>query len=182
MKENQRISLTKRLLKETLLRLLKEKDLDEISITELCRESEINRATFYRHYTLPKDVLLDIQKDFINELYAATKHIKSETDAEKYLEHLCLFFYEHSALVKCFTENDLDYEIELLLSKFFQSILKFEKRLTNDMSETNITIINAYLAGGAYSVLRKWINGEIQKTPKEIAQIALKLLNGDFRL
>lgn len=182
MKENQRISLTKRLLKETLLRLLKEKDLDDISITELCRRSEINRATFYRHYTLPKDVLLDIQKDFINEIYAATQHIKSETDAEKYLEHLCLVFYEHSALVKYFTENNLDGEIQLLLSKFFQRLLKSQNTLYATMNETNIAIINAYLSGGAYSVLRMWINGEIHKTPKEIAKIALKLLNGEFEI
>ncbi|MCM1194857.1 MAG: TetR family transcriptional regulator C-terminal domain-containing protein [Firmicutes bacterium] len=180
MKENQRIGLTKRLLKETLLRLLKKKDLNDISITELCRESEINRATFYRHYALPKDVLLDIQKDFINEMYAAAKYIKSETDAEKYLVHLCLVFYEHSTLVRYFTKNNLDNEIQLLLSKFFQRLLKSPNRLNAEMSGDDAAILNTYLVGGAYSVLRQWLKGEIHKTPEEIAQITLKLINGDF--
>ncbi|MCM1533249.1 MAG: TetR family transcriptional regulator C-terminal domain-containing protein [Corallococcus sp.] len=182
MKENQRIRLTKKLLKEGLLRLLKEKELREISITELCSECEINRATFYRHYSVPKDILLDVQKDFINELYEDTKYIKTESDAEKYLEHLCLYFYEHSTLVRYFTENNLDDDIQLLLSKFFQRLFKSQNRLSTDTSETDIAIINAYLSGGAYSVLRNWINGEICKTPKEIAHIALKLLNGDLNL
>ena len=48
-KENQRITLTKKLLQEGLLRLLEVKTLDNISVTELCRESGINRATFYNH-------------------------------------------------------------------------------------------------------------------------------------
>lgn len=48
-KNNQRVVLTKRLFKEGLLRLLENKGMDEISVAELCRESGINRATFYRH-------------------------------------------------------------------------------------------------------------------------------------
>ena len=59
-RENQRIMLTKRLLKESLLRLLERKELDKISITELCREAGINRATFYRHYEIPRDILNEL--------------------------------------------------------------------------------------------------------------------------
>lgn len=50
MKDDQRVTLTKRLLQEGLLRLLETKEIDKINVTELCRESGINRATFYRHY------------------------------------------------------------------------------------------------------------------------------------
>ena len=59
-KENQRIALTKKLLQEGLLRLLETKSLDKISVTELCRESGINRATFYNHYNSPQELLTDI--------------------------------------------------------------------------------------------------------------------------
>ena len=50
MKDDQRTALTKRLLREGLLRLLSKTDLNKISVTQLCIESGINRATFYRHY------------------------------------------------------------------------------------------------------------------------------------
>ena len=59
-KENQRITISKRMLKEGLLRCLKHTEIDKLSISDLCRESGINRATFYHHYQLPKDVLSDI--------------------------------------------------------------------------------------------------------------------------
>lgn len=182
MKENQRVSLTKRLLKDALLRLLEEKELDKISISELCRESEINRATFYRHYKLPKDVLIDIEKDFIREIYAMTSGIKSEADAEKYLEHLCLYFYERSALVKCFMDNNIDYDIERLTSDFYQNILRFGSKLCEEKSDADREIISTYLSGGAYLILRRWINGKIKKTPEEISRITLKLFNGDYDL
>ena len=59
MKDDQRIALTKRLLREGLLRLLSKTDLNKISVTQLCIESGINRATFYRHYEEPRDILND---------------------------------------------------------------------------------------------------------------------------
>ena len=72
-KENQRIALTKKLLQEGLFRLLETKSLDRISVTELCRESGINRATFYNHYTSPQDLLTDAEKRMTAELQKALK-------------------------------------------------------------------------------------------------------------
>ena len=49
-KQNQRVALTKRLLQESLLQLMKEKNIQNISVKELCEASGINRSTFYKHY------------------------------------------------------------------------------------------------------------------------------------
>ncbi len=52
-KINMRVAVTKRMLKEGLLRCLETKDLEEITISELCKEAGINRATFYKHFNTP---------------------------------------------------------------------------------------------------------------------------------
>ena len=64
-KENQRVALSKRMLKEGLIKLLNKKNISKISINELCEIAEINRTTFYRHYQTPHDVLLEVEYDFI---------------------------------------------------------------------------------------------------------------------
>ena len=48
--ENQRTRLTKRLLRENLLELLKEKPVEYITVKELCELAELNRSTFYAYY------------------------------------------------------------------------------------------------------------------------------------
>lgn len=48
--ENQRTRLTKRLLRESLLELLKEKPVEHITVKELCELAELNRSTFYAYY------------------------------------------------------------------------------------------------------------------------------------
>lgn len=48
--ENQRTRLTKRLLRESLLELLREKPVEYITVKELCELAELNRSTFYAYY------------------------------------------------------------------------------------------------------------------------------------
>lgn len=52
------------LIKETLKHLLEENSLSDITVQKLCKESGINRQTFYYHYTDIEDVLNDY---FLNE-------------------------------------------------------------------------------------------------------------------
>ena len=61
--EDLRVTKTKRAIKETFLELLKQKDLNRITVTELASRAEINKGTFYLHYSdiyaLYNEVLLD---------------------------------------------------------------------------------------------------------------------------
>lgn len=52
------------LIKETLKRLLETNSLSDITVQMICKESGINRQTFYYHYTDIEDVLNDY---FLNE-------------------------------------------------------------------------------------------------------------------
>lgn len=63
-----RVIVSKRMMKEGLIRCLKNKSIDKISITELCRESHVNRATFYNHYETPYQILLEIGWEHANEI------------------------------------------------------------------------------------------------------------------
>ncbi len=56
--EDKRIIKTKRSLKKAMTEMLDKKDFEHITITELCREADISRITFYTHYS-DKYALLD---------------------------------------------------------------------------------------------------------------------------
>lgn len=56
--EDRRITKTKRSLKAAMTDMLSKEDFEHISITELCRQAEVSRITFYSHYS-DKYALLD---------------------------------------------------------------------------------------------------------------------------
>lgn len=63
-REDQRVRVTKQLLRTAFLALLAKKPVQSISIKELCEEAGVNRSTFYLHY---KDVY-DLQEQLEGEL------------------------------------------------------------------------------------------------------------------
>ncbi len=62
-KIDRRIVKTKRAINVALLQLLDTKEPEEITITELTTCADINRKTFYLHYTCIKDVAAELQRN-----------------------------------------------------------------------------------------------------------------------
>lgn len=65
-KIDRRILKTKRAINGALLQLLDAKEPEDITITELTTCADINRKTFYLHYTCIKDVAIELQKKLRN--------------------------------------------------------------------------------------------------------------------
>lgn len=173
MKENQRITVTKRMLKEGLLRLLEVKPLDKIRVSELCGESGINRATFYRHYQTPQDVLLELELDMMKQIASSSKFPNNLAEAQKHLENACTYIYEHSdiarILFRCNADEDMMRGLNGIF-RYFWELRKEEPQFAH-MDEDTARIIAALLGGGCYCLLRQWILEDIKKTPQEIAAI-----------
>lgn len=59
---------SQRMIKRAFLKLLYEKDLDKITVTDVVREAEICRGTFYSHYNDIDDLCAHIQKEVQDKL------------------------------------------------------------------------------------------------------------------
>ena len=68
-----RAAATKEAIKDTMLDLLKKTAFNDISISLLCREAGVGRATFYTHYNGLTDVIDELADDAID----ATKRSKA---------------------------------------------------------------------------------------------------------
>lgn len=66
-KSDRRVQYTKRVLQEAVLELLKSKPIGALTIKEVCELADVNRGTFYLHYSEPRDVLKEIENSFIAE-------------------------------------------------------------------------------------------------------------------
>lgn len=180
-KENQRVALTKRLLQEGLLRLLEKKELSKINVTELCRESGINRATFYKYYGCPDDVLAAIKEQFFQELLESQLP-ESVKNSPTYLEafgRTCSYFYEHKELAKHIIRN-MDFDISGILEKMSQENHGIHEYLKKNFDPKGAELAATYIGYGGYSIIRQWLTDDIDKTPKEIVAIVHKLMNIDL--
>lgn len=127
MKADMRTALTKRLFREGLLSLIEKKPFSRISVTDLCRASGVNRATFYNHYESVPMVLREIVWEYaekIEQIYRA--EIQAGHTAEKACESCLTYLHENRS------------EICILFSKNTESYISgFGMEVVNDFIRRN---------------------------------------------
>ena len=69
-KDDRRVKYTKMVIKESFINLLEKKDLSRITVKEICEDADINRATFYSHYTDVYDLLRKIENELLENVNA----------------------------------------------------------------------------------------------------------------
>lgn len=65
-KSDARVRYTRRVIKESFLSLLREKPVNRITVKEVCQLAELNRATFYAHYSDCFALLESIEQELLD--------------------------------------------------------------------------------------------------------------------
>ena len=74
-KMDRRTRYTRQTIRDTLLERMKEKPFGRVTVTEVCKQAEINRGTFYLHYLDLDDVLDDILTEMLDATTCALDHV-----------------------------------------------------------------------------------------------------------
>ena len=77
MKTDARVKYTKMVLKKALLELMQHKPVNKITVKEICERAELNRATFYAHYSDCFDLLESIEEDLLEAFQQSLKLVDS---------------------------------------------------------------------------------------------------------
>ena len=77
MKIDMRTKRTKKALKHAMYKLLLEKSYEKISVTDLCELAEVNRVTFYTHYSDKSELLNELLEEISKSI---------EEESNKYLK------------------------------------------------------------------------------------------------
>ena len=180
-KENQRIALTRRLLQEGLLRLLATEKLEDISVTALCKEAGINRATFYNHYNSPAALLEEMEHALVIKLQEINSNTETLEDMLNQTEESCVMLRENAALLQVLVRYHADRDLERIV----QDIAKHynERRLGASrkiMDPDTIHLVSTYLYSGCYHLIREWLVCDIDKTPREIAELLVSIVSKEY--
>lgn len=169
-KENQRVRLTKLMLKDALVDLLEKTPLQQITITEICERAEINRTTFYKYYSSECDLYADIENDFITIL-----EINLANGPEKSLEKLLNLISNNRKMATVLLNNS---SVETLSQRIFSlpAIINYMNLKQLDKTPYNEEI-SSFLFNGSYALIKKWINTGFLIPPKELSVLMIDLIN-----
>lgn len=88
-------SFTQDCLYTAILRLMKEKHIDDITVKELVYKAGVSRSTFYRYYSQPIDVL----KDYLRPFNSSNAYIDNRSDEKAYLRRFYRYYSGNRELI-----------------------------------------------------------------------------------
>ncbi|MCD7867577.1 MAG: TetR/AcrR family transcriptional regulator [Clostridiales bacterium] len=168
--ENQRIRISKTMLKTGLLRLLREKPLSQITVYELCKVSEINRTTFYKYYGSQEELLNEIEADFLRQLDEELRQVITQSSNAMILilQHL----YDQRELFCLLVRSVPMQEFSAHLFAIPSIGIIFQNMIDeSSYSETEVKYIRQFMFQGTFSVLYDWLNSEKPEPVEKIADV-----------
>lgn len=171
--ENQRIRLSKKLLKEALLRLLQKKSIDKITIYELCGTAQINRTTFYKYYGNQYDLLGDIQGDFFSDL---EKYLLEDPQAgDESMRKVMKYLESEQDTCKVLINSVPDREFSEKLFSLPAIRILIKNYTPDHYTPKQEEYFRLFFCQGGYAIIRKWLNDENREPPEEIADLITSL-------
>lgn len=160
-KNNQRTRLSKILLKNALMDLLSEKgSVTKISVRELCERANLNRSTFYAHYSEPKELLEEVEAELLDATREHLQKIGAENDigAHRYLLSFLIYIKENDKPFRTLLIDAGDPEFR---SKFMQqSIIQFVENLNISFPKDQEQYIYSYILNGSTGVIIQWMRSD----------------------
>ncbi|MDP5275878.1 TetR/AcrR family transcriptional regulator [Chengkuizengella axinellae] len=184
-----RVKRTKKALREALLILLEHKLYHSITITDIMRTAEFNRATFYAHYMDKDDLLTDVIENAMNELLDSLRNPfahSNETIDLQQLTPIKIGLFEHiyrnidfyrlmlgDPKIPEFTERMFE-----VVKQFYASEISVVLEGDEDSKDQviNKDLYHHYYASSILGMIIFWVNNNFQYTPEYMTEQLLLII------
>lgn len=172
---DRRVKYTKKIISETFFALLKEKEINKITVSELCLKADINRATFYRYYVDIYDLLAKIQEEFMDELKDLT--LDKDYTVRSFSKEVLQVFLNNKELLNIIfkTQNHIYFLNDYLELVYEKCKNKWSKYVEN-LDETRIDFAATFIFNGAIGVINYWVQNDYNQSVDYIASVIEDLI------
>lgn len=186
-----RTKKTKKLLRESLESLLRDKSLDDITVKEICEHASINRVTFYDHYfnkeELHNEIISQIEHDIIKEFKKDKSIYYLDKNYKKILQKLVDYFDNNRKHFNVFLSNPKN---RLLftsqLHKYFMKYLRKgikvnDNKIDKKEIDNQILIKSQFISGALIYSFSWWLKDGFDISKEEFLKHICNLLDDLFK-
>lgn len=177
---DKRVIRTKKAIKAALFRIMEDKDISSITISELTQKANVNRRTFYTHYRNITDILNEIEGDLV----AALKELAKQFDSSDFEASTYKLFVGLNELITV----EFDYYFHLvrvdmrgmLMSRLKNVIKASTDKLLENLSDRqgqDAAVISSFIVGGFLNTYLEWHNHPTEIPIERAAKLASCMVN-----
>ena len=180
-KSDLRVMKTKRAIHTAFAELLTEKNMDDITVTDIASRAMINRKTFYNNYRGVYELVDELENEVIRTFETAMQGID-------FIEHPYAVFVKlteiinsdmdfYGALLRSSRNAGLAHKIRQTLQQKAQDM--FASRV--DMPPDQMEVMMNYSISGMVAVYQSWFNSERRQLIEEVSDIVSRMCLAGLR-
>ncbi|MCX6054326.1 MAG: TetR-like C-terminal domain-containing protein [Chloroflexi bacterium] len=160
--------------RESLLTLLAQKSIKQITVKEICDLSQINRATFYSHYQDLYDLLEQIENELFNDILAT--FMKTQDDVSSMIKGVFGIIEKNIDLCQVlFSENGDRMFLQRIMAFSRDWIISNWHKQYPYATNYQLEYLYAFVIGGSVSVIEQWVRSDMKDTPLGLGDIGQKV-------
>lgn len=188
-KEDLRTKRTRKMILEAFINLVEEKGYEHVTVSDIASQAMINRATFYAHFKDKQDVYDYIFKEAVEQFMIVLAPVQLGRTNQLQLhaiEQIITHIFEKIQENRVFFKTVLNAHGNEQLRKQISQILRstyaniFEQvEIREEDFIVPIDFIIEYMSSTFMASLHWWTNQEISFSPKQMAQLIIKLVGSN---
>lgn len=155
-----------------LMELIQKRKFEDITATDLCRYLELPRRSFYRYFNDMEDVLDSLMNHTFLDMAIANGHLSIDM-LEKYYD----FWLRQKDLLSALAYSGMHSKVSQYALKYTDERWMTEYLAAEDFGMDLSREMNLFVISGLSSLLISWHTEGFQKTPRQMAQIAYRMLS-----
>ena len=165
--DGRRVRMTKMLLKNALIDIMKTKSIHLVSIKEICEAADVNRSTFYRHYNTQYELYDDIIDDIARDIGSIYKNDYTTVDfLTKVLEYI---ESKREIFLVILSDNG-----KVSLGEAF--VIFTGRFIDHNNTSELVTYVMEFVAAGLTSTIWSWLNKENRRPASDVARMLHNLM------
>lgn len=172
---DRRIKYTKILLKDALVELMQTQHISGISIKALCERADVNRSTFYAHYTDQYDLLHQLEQEVLENLkrYLEKPVLDNNLPISTQVLTLILeYLKDDAALFRALLSENCDIAIQKDIMELAQVVAY---PIDAKMDDKLVAYIKEYGITGCISIVKKWLQEGTQEPPEVLSELMMQM-------
>lgn len=173
---------SRRLIRGAFLELLEEKPFEKITVTDIVNRADINRSTFYAHYT---DVMALVE-EILDEVTQRPLSLISELDFQNifqdptpFVRGLMEIGMEYSKAYRLLSSSDFALkQTEKAKELFFQKAMSAQDIPQELRQSRAYEIQTNFFIGGIFHTYQQWLLGTLDYSIDEVTEVICRIITG----
>ncbi|WP_413628204.1 TetR/AcrR family transcriptional regulator [Fructilactobacillus vespulae] len=156
-----------------LFELMMEKPYPDITVKEICEQSEVSRMTFYRNFHTKEDVIF-AQFDMVYSTFLKRLVIQNRFTFYDVAMTFFAIIKENQFMMEAIVKNDLSNFLLSVLRKYIKALIDNQILITREKSSN---LLVAMISGGLTEIIITWTNDGMKQPVDELVIFASKYMH-----